>query len=144
MYCSRGARVSTWENRSEEKGKTEPLKLDFLQKSLYCKSTISFSIHYSWYFRIMRRGRISQLPACMSDKKKDSDNCRRQRDPSLMLAGKRALITPRMPRHFCRSALKEDVRKASLETTRAAETLSFKFPGGNLGSSSVSFVEPSF
>lgn len=63
----------------------------------------------------MGRGGISHLPVCMSDKEKDSDNCRRQRDPPLILAGKRALITPRMPKHFCRSVLKDgDVRKAGL------------------------------
>lgn len=90
----------SWEDGAEEEGKTELLKLDFLQKSLYCKSIVSFSRHYSWYFLIMRRGRISRMPVCMSGKEKDLDNCRVQRDPPLIPAGKRALITPRMPSPF--------------------------------------------
>lgn len=80
--------MSAWEDSAEEKGKTELLKLDFFKKSLYCKNIVSFSRHYSWCFFIMRRGRISQMPACMSYKEKDSDNCRRQRDPPLIMLGK--------------------------------------------------------
>lgn len=71
-----------------KRGKQNSLNLIFLKKSLYCKNIVSFSRHYSWCFFIMRRGRISQMPACMSYKEKDSDNCRRQRDPPLIMLGK--------------------------------------------------------
>lgn len=83
------------------------------------------------------------MPACLTGTEKESDYCRSQRDPALVLGRERA------PNHFqnAKSLSVGQLRKEeggdNRKASRAVETLSFQLCKENSDSSSVDFADPS-